>query len=232
MLSRRIFFALGFPAGAENEVAESIVWLHRHGVSALEHLHAFLPSLQSNPYESLQVLRDTGSEVELSVESDSGYFALTEAVDFICARTASNKSNQLRSVIHGVANPHLILPLIARRSNNGWHHELSYSVCRVIFIGGTYCTKRALSQLPTSIEPQSVEICSIRRSEQLASYRFVVDELGAQDIAEAGAESTTRRIEISPLVYRELKEVAAKSFVPSSAHSRSRGAGAEVDDSD
>ena len=52
------------------------------------------------------------------------------------------------------------------------------------------------------------------------------------DSLQLQAEAEDLRTRINFSVYREPKEAAAKSFVPSSEQSRSRGAGAEVDDND
>ena len=225
MLCRRIFFALDLPAGADIEVSESILWLQVHGFSALEQLHRDLPSLQRKSYSQIRFIEDSSARFTLDLQDDLGYFALIEAIDFICSRAFNNDELVVAS-IEGVRNVLLILPLMIRRSLNHLEFELKCGALRAVSSDGKIWLNSDCYKKEHPNEPETVTIRTGKN--QITGYlpRFELDSLHLQIQVE------DLRTQINDAIYRELKEMAAKSFVPSSEHSRSRGAGAEVDDND
>ena len=225
VLCRRIFFALDLPAGADIEVSESILWLQVHGFSALEQLHGDLPALQQNSYGSIRLTGDSDTQLTLDIQDDLGYFSLIESIDLICSR-AFNSDDFAVASIQGVKNVLLMFPLMIRRSLNHLEFELNSGDCRAVCSAGKLwlnadCFKK-------------VRVCGAETVTMRAARSQIAENLPSFDSdslqLQADAEDLRTRINFS--VYRELKEAAAKSFVPSSEQSRSRGAGAEVDDND
>ena len=207
------------------EVAESILWLQVHGFSALEQLHSDLPALLQNSFGTIHLIEDSDAQLKLDIQDDLGYFSLIETIDLICSR-AFNRDDLAVASIRGVKNAFLLLPLMIRRSRNHLEFELKSGDCRAVCSTGKIwlnadCFKKAQVW---GDETVTIRAAGRQMSENLPC--FDSDSLQLQ------AEAEDLRSRIKCAIYRELKEAAAKSFVPSTEQSRSRGAGAEVDDND
>lgn len=225
MLCRRIFFGLDLPAGSDIEASESILWLQVHGFPALEKLHSDLPALQQNSYGATRLVEDADARLTLDIQDDLGYFTLIESIDLICSR-ASDSDDLAVASIQGVKNVFLLLPLMIRRSLNHLEFELQSGECRAVCSAGKIWLNADCFKNSEACGTETATVRAARSQISANLPSFDSDSLQLQ------AKVKDLRTRISFAVYRELKEAAAKSFVPSSEHSRSRGAGAEVDDND
>ncbi len=222
VICRRIFFALDFPAGIDIEVSESIRWLQNHKFAALVKLHEDLPILLKDSYKSVSLIEDSDTGMTLNVAGDLGYLALTESIDLICSKTVMRQA-MIETYIREVKYVPLIFPLLVRRSMNGLEFELEGPDCRAVCRDGKiWLSGNCLN----TVISNNVEDVLIRSMVSEKTLHFSTETLDLQKV-----HGDMRTI-IQSRIYRNLKEVAAKSFVPSSEYSRSRGAGAEVDDDD
>ena len=232
LLCRRVLSAAGTPAGVDSEAAEAIVWLASQGFPALEDLFYSLPELKQDPGNARQLQFGHNESLNISLKSDSGYITLLQIIDSLCARSDFQESQNSRASIHDVGNLALLLPLMLRRSKDGYEFHMQWDTGRVVAEMGNLWLSAPIDRICDVKFNDRVDIqCTCLNngnSDNPSSY----SELKLEPFDEFRSATSRRRIQIADELYWDLKEAAAQSFVPASDLSRQRGAGAEVDDND
>ena len=231
-LSQRVFFALGFPAGADYEAAMAVKWLAAHGFPAVNQLHSKIPELRACPYQSVEISQDARGGFELNTSKDIGYFAVFEAVEFICAGVSSKEIESSTALISGLKIPSLLIPLALRWSNTGLVFDIQISTAHLFFDNGLLWTNFELNKLGLLLDNSNARLwcnsCELtnRKAEKAKS------ELVLQDLNSYRDTGRASGLQVDDKIWFDLKTVAYEGFVPESELSRQHGAGAEAGDSD
>ena len=232
LLCRRVLSAAGTPAGVDSEAAEAIVWLASQGFPALEDLFCSLPELKQDPGNARQLQFGHNESLNISLKSDSGYITLLQIIDSLCARSAFQVSQNSRASIHDVGNLALLLPLMLRRSKDGYEFHMQWDTGRVVAEMGNLWLSAPIDRICDVKFNDRVNIQCTRLHNVGSGNPSNHSELNLESFDEYQSATSLRRIQIADELYWDLKEAAAQSFVAASDLSRQRGAGAEVDDND
>ena len=232
LLCRRVLSAAGTPAGVDTEAAESIVWLASQGFPALEDLFCSLVELKQDSSNARQLQFGRGESLNISLKSDSGYITLLQTIDSLCARSALQESQNCRASIHDVGNLALLLPLMLRRSKDGYEFHMQWDTGRVVAEMGNLWLSAPIDRIRDDNFNDRVDIQCTRLNNGNPGNPSSYSELKLEPFDEFRSATSRRRIQIADELYWDFKEAAAQSFVPASDLSRQRGAGAEVDDND
>ena len=232
LLCRRVISAAGVPAGVDSEVAEAIVWLASQGFPALEDLFCSLPELKQDSRNARQLRFGNDESLNISLKSDSGYITLLQTIDNLCARSAFQESQNCRARIHDVRNLALLLPLMLRRSKDGYEFHMQWDTAQVVAEMGNLWMSAPIDRIRDVKFNDRVDIQCTRLHNVGSGNPSNYSELSLKPFDEYQSATSLRRIQIADELYWNFKEVATQSFVPASDLSRQRGAGAEVDDSD
>ena len=229
LLCRRVLSAAGMPAGVDTETAESIVWLASQGFPALEDLFCSLAEFKQDSSNARQLQFGLGEGLNISLKSDSGYITLLQTIDSLCARSAFQDNH---ASIHDVRNLALLLPLMLRRSKDGYEFQMQWDTGRVVAEMGNLWLSAPIDRIRDDNFNDRVDIQCTRLNNGNSGNPSSHSELKLEPFDEFRSATSRRRIQIADELYWDLKEAAAQSFVPASDLSRQRGAGAEVDDND
>ncbi len=230
-LCKRVFTALDYPAGADSELADAIVWLAATGVYPLSRWAQWLSHLQleSEPADSDHSSSQFKSTLTITREFD--LTSLLQASDALVGSCIQNESeSELK-----YSEPkfwHLLLPLILKRSQFKFIFQLTSPPLRCVVLNGELWSNYQLANLK---DWQETECCKVRcRGLHSDEVQSMFDRTGLEHhfSCESIRTLSSQRIEIDLRSFKVLKQKAAESFVPNSELSRSSGAGAEVDDSD
>ena len=232
LLCRRVISAAGTPAGVDSEVAEAIVWLVSQGFPALEDLFCSLPELKQDSRNARQLRFGHDESLNISLKSDSGYITLLQTIDSLCARSAFQESQDSHASIHDVRNLALLLPLLLRRSKDGYEFHMQWNTGQVVAEMGSLWLSAPIDRICDVKIDDRVDIQCTCLHNVGSGNPSNYSELSLEQFDEYQSATSFRRIQIADELYWDLKEVVAQSFVPASDLSRQRGAGAEVDDSD
>ena len=232
LLCRRVLSAAGVPAGVDSDAAEAIVWLASQGFPALEDLFCSIPELKQDSRNARQLQFGHDESLNISLKSDSGYITLLQIVDSLCARSALQESQNSCVSIHDVRNFSLLLPLLLRRSKDGYEFHMQWNTGQVVAEMGNLWMSAPIDRICGVKIDDRVDIQCTRLHNFGSGIPSNYSELSLESFDEYQSAMSLRRIQIANELYWNLKEAAARSFVPASDLSRQRGAGAEVDDSD
>ena len=232
LLCRRVLSAAGTPAGVDSETAEAIVWLASQGFPALEDLFYSIPELKQDSRNARQLQFGHDECLNISLKSDSGYITLLQTIDSLCARSAFQESQDSHASIHDVRNLALLLPLMLRRSKDGYEIHMQWNTGQVVAEMGILWMSAPIDRICDVKFNDRVNIQCTRLHNVGSGNPSNYSELNLESFDEYQSATSLQRIQIADELYWDLKEVAAQSFVPASDLSRQRGAGAEVDDSD
>ena len=230
-LCRRVFSALGYPAGSDTEIADGVVWLAATGIQPLNHLAHHLARLQycASPGEHDFSLPDR-SEFDIQVRESADYAALLVALDLLCAQAV--RTNQtVSATIENMQQALILFPLALRRSGADTGFEIECSRFRAVLNEGQLWTSVGLRKLAAKAH----EDAGVLRCIPIASRKaqFELDRSGLEIQIDQNAENNPGRgrLDLDIETLQALKSKAAETFVPNSELSRKSGAGAEVDDS-
>ncbi len=232
LLCRRVLSAAGVPAGVDSDAAEAIVWLASQGFPALEDLFCSIPELKQDSRNARQLQFGHDESLNISLKSDSGYITLLQIVDSLCARSALQESQNSCVSIHDVRNFSLLLPLLLCRSKDGYEFHMQWNTGQVVAEMGNLWMSAPIDRICGVKIDDRVDIQCTRLHNFGSGIPSNYSELSLESFDEYQSAMSLRRIQIANELYWNLKEAAARSFVPASDLSRQRGAGAEVDDSD
>ena len=232
LLCRRVLSAAGLPAGVDSDAAEAIVWLASQGFPALEDLFWSISELKQDSRNARQLQFGYEESLNISLKSDSGYITLLQILDSLCARSAFRESQNSRATIHDVRNLVLLLPLMLRRSKDGYEFHMQWDTAQVVAEMGNLWMSAPIDRICDVKFDDRVNIQCTRLHNGGSGNPSNYSELNLESFDEYHPATSLRRIQVADELYRNLKEVAAQSFVAASDLSRQRGAGAEVDDNE
>ncbi len=230
-LCQRIFFALGFPAGADHEAAMIVKWLASHGFQSVTKLNSNLPKLRESPFNSCIWTHHDGV-AQFDVSKDVGYFGVVGAMDLLCLEAQRSKSTQVLSQFHGVAIPENLLPLCRKWSSLNYRIEMECAPYHLAFENDMIWSNIPMDQIGFEHSDYSVSLkCRFDASNAYNSSEHGTG-LELQNLEDYYDSKRTTGLNVDEKIWRNLKAVAFEAFVPESEISRRRGAGAEVDDSE
>lgn len=210
----------GAPPGTERDGARSTVWLESRGLRGAAVLVSDLQAIAgagSRPPHFAGARADLAGGPVLLWGSTLVEFAMLEAGTAI--------------VIEGCRTPRALLPEAAAQAAGGdWHFRLESGARRALVTSGEVTLDRSFAELDTA-DVRLVAGAAGAPPRPLPpappASRLTAAELEARhDASLAGG------LRLAPADWRTIRKAAARILVPASERSRSRGAGAEVDDNE
>ena len=208
----------GAPAGTERDGARSAVWLESRGLrgaSALvSDLHAVSGFTSRRPIFS-------GARVDLAGCSLLVWGSTLIEIAMLEAGTPI--------VLASCRNPRTLLPEAAVQTRAGWHFVLRAGASRALVSSDETTLDRSFADLDTS----DVHLVAAAGTPRTAlppapsPSRLITRELEARHAA-----SLARGLRLAPADWSAIRKAASCILVPATERSRSRGAGAEVDDNE
>ncbi len=227
-LCRRVFSALGAPAGLEQEIAAALIWLELRHVRILERLPQLLSEAPMPGTDPLQ-FELSDSALVFHLGDDKGFITLAPAVDCLIAQCMCENSLSVRAAIYNLAHIELIFPLLlAKRASRQTFKLQRGDFEAIVTHQGVFLTD-SLNQIPVSSAAVPVAIDCLMDAAAYEPDRRAVDgkyTIGLDDSANRD------RIDISANLYSRLKSVALDSMVPTTKSSAKLGAGAGLIDND
>ena len=208
----------GAPAGTERDGARSAVWLESRGLRGAAALLSDLRALSGSefPRPSRAGNRaDVAGCPILVWGSTLIETAMLEAGDAI--------------VLEGCRSPRALLPEAAAQAGPNWHFVLRAGGSRALVSSDETTLDRSFADLDTS-DVHLVAAAGIPRTALPSApspSRLTTRELEARHAA-----SLARGLRLAPADWSAIRKAATRILVPATERSRSRGAGAEVDDNE
>ena len=227
---QRAFFVFGFPAGADEDAALAVTWLSALNLGGLQNLHGAMAMLRGQPRRGIKMSNKGQAGWSIDVSSDAGFFSAIEVIDYLCALSWSHKDSKVCAQVLGMRIPLMLLAVSALRSTSGIAFGIESPRQQVYLHNNQIWSLRPIDELDDT-DPGAI----------ISLHCIVADRCNhldrTKDLSELAIEDYKlrvmgRRILIADHIWRDIKAVAAESFVPSSERSRIRGAGAELDDND
>ena len=215
----RAFEGAGAPAGTERDGARSAVWLESRGLRGTAALLFDLRAIAgtgSRPPSFAGTRADLADWPILVWGSTLIELAMLEAGTAI--------------VLEGCRAPRALLPEAAAQAAGGdWHFRLKAGARRALVASGEMILDRSFADLDAADVRLVAASSGPRRNLPPAPppSRLTEAELEARHSA-----SLAKGLRLAPADWRTIREAAARVLVPASERSRSRGAGAEVDDNE
>ena len=231
VLCQRVFSALGFPAGADEDAAKAVTWSSLWKFSCLEQLHADIQLLRKNSRSRLKVIEVSSEHRFLDAGLDNDYTSPIEGVDLLCANALVNSERGFSISVDGVRRLHNWLAVAVDRSCPDNAFVIKVGEClfatinRELFANvslnqGRGCMRNSKLQMWCG---HSISIAPAGLIQKQALKKLRTPDLGI---------GAVNAIEVSEPTWHYLKSVARESFVPATEISRKRGAGAEISDND
>ena len=208
----------GAPAGTERDGARSAVWLESRGLRGAAVLLADLRAIagtKSRPPSFTGVRADLAGCPILVWGSTLIEVAMLDAGASI--------------ILQDCRSPRALLPEAAAQAERGWCFLLAAGESRALVAGDEVLVDRSFAELESAdlrlIATAGRPVTGLPPAPSRAS-------LTAADLEARHAASLANGLRLAPRDWERIRKAAARVLVPASARSRSRGAGAEVDDNE
>ena len=231
VLCQRVFFALGFPAGADEDAAKAVTWSSLWGFSCLEQLHADIQLLRENVRSSLKVIEATTEAMRLDASLDSDYISPIEGVDLLCANASGNSRRGFSITVDGTCRPHNWLAVAVDRSRPENVFVVKIGSCVFATLNAELFANVPLIQARGCMPHSQLQIwCghSNAHSHRKLIHEHALKKLPVPELSSGAINA----IEVSESTWHYLKSIAKESFVPATEISRTRGAGPTTSDND
>lgn len=231
VLCQRVFFALGFPAGADEDAAKAVTWSSLWRFSCLEQLHADIQLLRENARSSLKVIAATTETMNLDVSIDNDYVSPIEGIDLLCANASGNSRHGFTITVDGTYRPHNWLAVAVDRSRPDAVFVIKIGTCVFATISAELFANVPLIQSRGCMRHSQLQIwCgrSISIAPKALIHGHALKKLPVPDLSNGAMNA----IEVSEPSWHYLKSIARESFVPATEISRTRGAGPATSDND
>ena len=133
------------------------------------------------------------------------------------------------TMVQGCRSPRALLPEAAAQAKRGWYFLLEAGESRALVAGDEVLLDRSFAELESAdvrlIATAGRPVAGLPPAP--SRTRLTAADLGARHAA-----SLANGLRLAPRDWGEIREAAARILVPASKRSRSRGAGAEVDDNE
>ena len=208
----------GAPAGTERDGARSSVWLESRGLRGAA---ALLRDLRAIAGTEIRPPSFAGHRADLA-----GCPILVWGSTLVeLAMLEAGASTMLQ----GCRSPRALLPEAAAQAERGWYFLLEAGESRALVAGDEVLLDRSFAELESAdvrlIATAGRPVAGLPPAPSRA--RLTAADLGARHAA-----SLANGLRLAPRDWGEIREAAARILVPASKRSRSRGAGAEVDDNE
>ena len=212
----RALHGAGAPAGTERDGARSAVWLESRGlrgaVALVSELGAVADARNRPP-------RFAGNRVELADGPVLTWGSTLIETAMLAAGTAF--------VLAGCRTPRVLLPEAVVQAGHGWSFRLEAEGCEALVTAGETTLDRSFAELDAG----DVRLIAAEGSPTAALPPAPPrSRLATPELESRHAASLARGLRLGPDEWRAIREAAARILVPATERSRSRGAGAEVDD--
>ena len=208
----------GAPAGTERDGARSVVWLESRGLRGASVLVSDLHAVSISPSRRPSV---SGHHADLAGCPVLVWGSTLIEIAMLEAGT--------RIVLAGCRNPRALLPEASAQAGSQWHFALRAGASRALVANGETTLDRSFAELETA-DVHLVAAAGPARSglpPGPSPSRLTTRELEARHAA-----SLARGLRLTPTDWRAIRKAASRILVPATERSRSRGAGAEVDDNE
>ena len=214
----RALVGAGAPAGSERDGARATVWLESRGLRGAA---ALVSDLRTAAAGRLRPPAFSGRPIDLSgcpvLIWGSGLveLAMLEAGAAIA--------------LEGCRTPRALVPEAAAQAGRGWRFRIRAGASEALVAGGAIALDRAFADLETA----RVQIVAVHGPLHGGPRREPSPScLTTADLESRHADSLATGLRLDPDDWRAIRAAADRILVPASERSRSRGAGAEVDDNE
>ena len=212
----RALHGAGAPAGTERDGARSAVWLESRGLRGAV---ALVSELGAMAEAGTRPPSFAGNRVDLA-----GGPVLTWGSTLIeTAMLAAGAA----IVLAGCRTPRVLLPEAVVQAGHGWSFRLEAGGCEALVAAGETTLDRSFAKLEAADVRLTAAEGPPPTGLRPAPYR---SRLAAPELESRHAASLARGLRLEPDDWRAIREAAGRILVPATERSRSRGAGAEVDD--
>ena len=207
----------GAPAGTERDGARSAVWLESRGLRGAAALVSELGAMaDAGPPRSP---RFAGNRVDLTGGPILTWGSTLIETAVLAAGTAL--------VLAGCRTPRVLLPEAVVQASHGWSFRLEAGGCEALVAAGETTLDRSF----TEIDAADVRLIAAEGPPGTALPPAPPrSRLGTPELESRHAASLARGLRLRMDDWRAIREAAGRILVPATERSRSRGAGAEVDD--
>ena len=213
----RALHGAGAPAGTERDGARSAVWLESRGLRGAAALVAELGAVAEagNRPPSFD-----GNRVDLAGGPVLTWGSTLIETAMLAAGTAI--------VLAGCRTPRVLLPeAVVQAAGHGWSFRLEAGGCEALVAAGETTLDRSFAELDAA----DVRLIAAEGPPATALPPAPPrDRLATPELESRHAASLARGLRLGMDDWRAIREAAARILVPATERSRSRGAGAEVDD--
>ena len=213
----RALHGAGAPAGTERDGARSAVWLESRGLRGAA---ALVSELGSAAEAGNRPPSFTGNRVDLA-----GGPVLTWGSTLIeTAMLAAGTS----ILLAGCRTPRALLPEAVAQAGHGWSFRLEAGRgCEALVAVGETTLDRSFAELDAA----DVRLIAVEGPPPTALPPAPPrSRLATPELESRHAASLARGLRLRTDDWRSIREAAGRILVPATERSRSRGAGAEVDD--
>ena len=212
----RALHGAGAPAGTERDGARSAVWLESRGLRGAAALVAELGAVAEAGNRPPSF---AGNHVDLAGGPILTWGSTLVETAMLAAGTTI--------VLAGCRTPRVLLPEAVAQAGHGWSFRLEAGGCEALVAAGETTLDRSFAELDAG----DVRLIAAEGPPATALPPAPPrDRLTTPELESRHTASLARGLRLGPDDWRAIREAAARILVPATERSRSRGAGAEVDD--
>ena len=213
--ARRALEGAGAPAGTERDGARSAAWLESCGLRGAAALVSNLPDVARSGSRPPDI---AGNHVDLASHSVFVWGSTLVELAMLGAGAAIN--------LWGCRTPRALLPEAAVHAREGWYFQLRAGASRALITNGEMTLDQSFAELETA------DVRLVAGRSRPRTDLPTISSVTASELEARHAASLANGLRLAPGDWRAIREAAARILVPASERSRSRGAGAEVDDNE
>ena len=214
----RALTGAGAPAGTERDGARSVVWLESRGLRGAAALVSNLPAVVD---AGLRPPAIDGTRASLASRSILVWGSTVIELAMLEAGSAIT--------LRECRTPRALLPEAAAHAARGWHFQLRAGASRVLIASDEISLDRSFAELDATDVHLVAGAGRPGTGLPPAPSR---SRLATAELEARHAASLANGLRLDPGDWQTIREAAARILVPASERSRSRGAGAEVDDNE
>jgi len=216
-VASRALHGAGAPAGAERDGARSVMWLESRGLRGAAALVSNLDAVRDAGNQPPSI---AGNRVDLA----GGPILFWGSTLIETAMLADSAAITLA----GCRTPRVLLPEAVAQAGRGWSFRLEAGGCEALVAAGEATLDRSFAELDAA----DVRLIAAQGPVPAAALAPAPphSRLGPPELESRHAASLARGLRLGLNDWRVIREAADRILVPATERSRSRGAGAEVDD--
>ena len=216
--AQRAFRAMGFPYGADEDAGFIIAWLELNHFNGIEILHKLIDSINQQ-YDGVIKLESLRSKIDF--KNSTILMKGSGLVDYL--QSISNKKEKISIKIKNCPDGILFLPLLYKISKKNNYIELNFNNSKNKVNKYKINNKEIIFE--TSINQgllikNDVEIIINHDKKNLKN--FSQQKIITQKIIQ---DNLAQSINTKEYLWKEISQMANKTFVPESEESRDKGAG-------